>query len=120
MKMVLHYIKAIVRRLTLSNLENLIYCNWFNPFATLYLNLRVLPLNHALRFPILVFGCPRFYDLSGDVKIEGKVRAGMITFNRTNSLAPSFQNVNSELTLKGELIFSGGGYNWLRDKDLYL
>lgn len=110
MKIISHYIKAIVRRLTLSNIENLISSNWFNPFATLYLNLRVLRLDQGIRFPILVFGRPKFYDLSGDVKIEGRIRPGMITFSRTNPLAPSFQNSKSELIIQGELIISGG-YN---------
>ena len=40
-------------------LERSFYSNWFNPFLTLWLNLRSFPLYQAYRFPIFVYGRPR-------------------------------------------------------------
>lgn len=41
---------------------------WFNPFATLYLNLRCVPLKQALKFPVFVFGRPRLYSTFGHIR----------------------------------------------------
>lgn len=92
-----------------GRLERIIASNWLNPWATLYLNLRCLSLSKAWRMPIFVYGRPRFYNLSGQIKIEGRVRPGMITFNQTIPGSPSLTCVQSELMNQGTMIFHGPG-----------
>lgn len=94
-----------VNRFFLS-LEQFFSANWFNPFATIYLNLRSLPLSKALRLPIWVYGRPRIMALSGKIKIEAPVRSGMIRFNYTNK-GPSNMGVQSEIMNFGTIIFKG-------------
>ncbi|SJL29863.1 acyltransferase [Porphyromonas gingivalis] len=96
-------------RYGLGRLERLLFTNWFNPLATLWLNLRSLPFLQAVRFPIFVYGRPRFYSLSGRIKIEGKVVPGMIKFNIVLPGAPSNMSVQSELYNDGLIIFRGKG-----------
>ncbi|ATR99197.1 acyltransferase [Porphyromonas gingivalis] len=96
-------------RYGLGRLERLLFTNWFNPLATLWLNLRSLPFLQAIRFPIFVYGRPRFYSLSGRIKIEGKVVPGMIKFNIVLPGAPSNMSVQSELYNNGSIIFRGKG-----------
>lgn len=93
----------------IGKLEIIIASNWFNPLATLYLNLRSLPLSQAWKIPIFVYGRPRFYNLSGRIVIEGKIKTGMITFNRTHPGAPSVMSVQSEVMNQGTIIFHGAG-----------
>ena len=104
----LHYFKAIFRRLTITNAGRLISSHWFNPFSTIYFNLRMLPLRQAILLPIWLFGKPKLYDLSGNISLNGKIRSGVITINRSNPEAPSFQNLNTEVILQGQLVLNGG------------
>lgn len=89
--------------------ERLFSCNWFNPFATLWLNFRSFPLNQAIRFPVWCYGRPKFYGLSGQMIIEGKLVSGMIRFNQTKYMAPSNMDVQSEIFNYGRIIFRGPG-----------
>lgn len=89
--------------------ERLLCINWFNPFATLWLNLRSFPLNQAIKFPIWCYGRPKFYCLSGQMIVEGKVWSGMIRFNQVKDEAPSNMMTHSELLNKGRIIFRGQG-----------
>ncbi len=93
----------------IGKLEIIIASNWFNPLATLYLNLRSLPLSQVWKMPIFVYGRPRFYNLSGRIVIEGKIKTGMITFNQTHPGAPSVMSVQSEIMNQGTIIFHGSG-----------
>lgn len=102
-------VKKLDYRYGLGKLELLFACNWFNPFATLYLNLRSFPIKQAFRFPVFVFGHPKFYCLSGKMKVEGKISIGMIKFNKTLPGAPSNMSVQSEIFNLGLLIFRGKG-----------
>ena len=90
-------------------LERLFSANWFNPFATIYLNLRSFPLAQAIKMPVWVYGCPRFYELSGRMIVDGKVSSGMIRFNQVKPGAPSNMSVKSEILNKGLIIFHGVG-----------
>lgn len=89
-----------------TRLERLISFNWFNPFATIYLNMRTMPLSKALRMPVWVYGRPRIMELSGKIMIEGKIKSGMIRFNYVN-FGPSNMGVQSEIALGGTIIFKG-------------
>lgn len=102
-------VKILDYRYGLGKLELLFACNWFNPLATLYLNLRSFPIKQAFRFPVFVYGRPKFYCLSGTMKVEGKVNTGMIKFNKTQPGAPSNMSVQSEIFNIGLLIFQGKG-----------
>lgn len=102
-------ISVLDSRYGFGRLERLFFTNWFNPVATLWLNFRSLPIFQALRFPIFVYGRPRFYSLSGRIKIEGKVTPGMIKFNVVLPGAPSNMSVQSELYNDGLIIFRGEG-----------
>lgn len=93
----------------LGAIENKLAQNWFNPFATLWLNLRTLKFRHALRFPIAVYGRPRLYSLAGNIVINGDVRTGMIKFNQVRLGSPNLQSTQSELHLRGTIIFNGPG-----------
>ena len=93
----------------LGKLELMIAKNWLNPFATFYLNIRSFPLKQAIKFPIFVYGRPRFYGLSGTMKIEGKIKPGMIKFNVTLPGAPSNMSTQSEIFNNGTIIFKGKG-----------
>ena len=94
----------------LGKLEKLISLKWFNPFLTLWLNLRSLPFHQAIRLPIWVYGKPRFYSLSGTIIIEGKIKFGMIKFNKVRPGAPSYMGLNSEIYNLGNIIIQGSGY----------
>lgn len=93
-------------RYGLGALELFFASNWLNPFATLYLNFRSFSFCQAIKMPVWVYGHPRFYSLNGEMRIEGKVRSGMIKFNKTN-LAPNNMGVQSEISNKGLIVFHG-------------
>ncbi|WP_308757198.1 acyltransferase [uncultured Bacteroides sp.] len=94
----------------LGALENLFASNWFNPFGTLYLNLRSFPLMQAFKMPVFVYGRPHFYSLSGKMIVKGKVTPGMIRFNQTKPAAPSHMGLQSEINNRGTICFHGKGF----------
>ncbi len=87
--------------------EKFFSINWINPFATIYLNLRCLPLHQAISLPIWVFGRPRLMNLSGKIEIKGHIRSGMVWFNRVLIGSPSNAGTQSELNISGTVIFHG-------------
>lgn len=103
------FLRNLDRKAGIGRLEYLLATNWLNPFATLWLNFRSLPLPQAFLLPIWVYGRPRFYSLSGSIRIRGAVRPGMIQFNPVRSGSPSVQSLQSELQNDGTIIFEGKG-----------
>lgn len=103
------FIHRVDLKIGFSALERLLSKNWLNPFATVYLNLRSFPFVQAIKMPVWVYGCPRFYELSGKMVVEGKVSSGMVRFNQVKPGAPSNMSVNSEILNKGLIIFHGFG-----------
>ena len=57
----------------IGKLEECLNCHWLNPLATLYVNFRSFPFSQAVRLPFWAYGHPKFYDLSGTMRIVGKV-----------------------------------------------
>lgn len=47
-------LSKINNRYGLGALELCLASNWFNPFATIYLNLRSFPFTQAFKFPVWV------------------------------------------------------------------
>lgn len=103
------FLKILDSRYGFGFIERMLFCNWFNPFATLWLNLRSFPINQALKFPVWCYGQPRFYGLSGTMRVEGHVMSGMIRFNQVKYGAPSNMSVQSEIQNQGLIIFRGQG-----------
>lgn len=91
-------------------IENMIASKWFNPFATLWLNFRSLPLIKAVRLPIFVYGHPNIYSLSGKIAFKCPVKTGMVKFNYSAVGAPQNMSVQSEILNQGTIIFYGGGF----------
>lgn len=79
---------------------------WLNPFATIYLNLRCLPLKQALRLPVWVYGRPRLMNLSGRIEL-GELKSGIVRFNIIIIGSPSNMGAQSELNIGGTLRFEG-------------
>ena len=101
--------QKIDSRYGLGMIERLLASNWYNPFATIWLNFRSFSLSQAWKLPVSVYGRPRFYNLSGKMAIIGRVKFGMITFNQTRPGSPSLMSVQSELLNQGTIIFRGCG-----------
>lgn len=91
----------------LGRLEKLYCCNWFNPFLTLWLNFRSLPVKQAWRLPIYVFGRPKLTCLSGKMVIEGRVTTGMVKYNAFYPAAPMSTKQQSALGNTGKITFTG-------------
>ena len=99
----LSFINAILCRL-----ENLTSRSRLRLFKTLYLNLRTLPFKQAVKFPIAIYDRVKFYDLSGQIEIHGKIRRGMIKFGfRQGSFSGSKGNAMLLLSHGTKLIFHG-------------
>lgn len=90
----------------LKRLERWCAFTHLNPLATLYVNLRVLPLREAMRFPIFAYGWPHFIDLSGTVRFTCPVRRGLVRLNVVD-LAPSQRGSSLELAMQGDVVFGG-------------
>lgn len=96
-------------RYGLGRIENIIASKWFNPFATLWLNFRSLPLSQAIRLPVFVYGRPNIYSLSGKIVFNCMLKMGMVKFNYSATGAPQNMSVQSEILNQGTIIFHGGG-----------
>lgn len=90
-----------------EKLEFTLFANWFNPLATLYLNFRSFSLCQAIKFPVYVYGTPRFCSLGGKMRCEGKIKKGMITINKSQFACPSNTTVQTEIANRGLIIFRG-------------
>lgn len=88
-------------------LERLFFVKWFNPFATLYFYIRCLSFRDAIKIPVLIYGCPRFYSLYGKISFPEKCYFGMVKLNATIAGAPSYTGGNTELNIWGNIIFRG-------------
>ncbi len=93
----------------LGKIESIFSSNWFNPFATVWLNFRSFSFIQALHLPVFVYGRPKLRCLSGRMKIEGAISMGMIVFNKVRMMAPGLMTEQSELLNQGTIIFEGGG-----------
>lgn len=96
-------------KLGFGRFESLIFSNWFNPFATFWLNIRSFPLPQAVKFPVWVYGRPKLRCLSGSMKVIGRVNSGMIVFNKIRMMAPNLMTTQTEIVNQGTIEFLGSG-----------
>lgn len=98
-------IKRLVGKL-FKSLEYWLGRTHVNPLYTAYINLRLLPLSQALRFPIWAYGRPYLMDLSGRVSFTCPVRTGLVRIGVVD-LSPAQRGSRPELAIRGHLIFGG-------------
>lgn len=53
-----------------------------NILLTIYINLKLFPLNIAIKFPIYVYGKWRFFDLSGKIEFTVPIRRGILLLGK--------------------------------------
>lgn len=100
-------IKAVWKAMHLSSYIILFSRNWINPFLTIYVNLKFLPLSQAVKLPIWIYGKTKFLTLNGEFIITAKnVYTGMITIGKSNS-APCTSGGGSEIINYSRIIFEG-------------
>ncbi len=97
----------------LGRIENHLFRPWFNPFATLYINLRLCRITNAVKFPIFIYGRAHFDLLNGNIIFHGDVKTGMIKFGQTlgHFTSPKgkiyfFLKENSTIIFEGSCFFS--------------
>lgn len=76
--------------------------NRINWFKTLYINLCLVEIKHAFKFPILVYGNCTLYNCKGKVCFKTDVRRGLLNIGLTDPVR-SF-NSKSFLDINGNLI----------------
>lgn len=96
----------------LFKIENNLANKWLNILYTIYINFRCLPLKQAVKFPIYIYGFPRFYSLLGEIICKGEIKSGMIKINVTkyNYGSPENSSQNTEICNFGKIIFNGPIY----------
>ena len=95
---ILNRIFIHIERLSLNRI------NWIKTF---YINFRFFSLKDAIKLPIYVYGNVSLNSLSGNVRILGEIRKGMIKINVTKPFAPCIQTVNTQLVIQGTITFKG-------------
>lgn len=80
---------------------------WYNPFASAYICFRCLPFLQAIKLPIAIYGWPRFFNLSGNIKIKGKISFKMIKINSSLSGVPGNGSKSTEILNIGTIVFHG-------------
>lgn len=103
---------AIRRRISLTSLECFFASSWYNPFASVWLNFRCFPFSQAIKLPIAVYGRPKFFELGGHMEIRSAqgVGFGMIVYNKAGAASPGYAGSQTELCLRGKIIFRGKGF----------
>lgn len=71
---------------------------------TIWFNLRYLPFNQAIKLPILLYK-PRFITCKGIVRIEGKIKTGMIRLGFPT--VPLYSNSGIVWECMGTMVFRG-------------
>lgn len=89
-----------------TKIENWMGTNHLNPLKTLWINLRLLPLKQALRFPIYIYGNASCMDLSGTMIINGPLKPGIVKLNRI-SYGPAPRFSNAQFAIRGTWVVNG-------------
>ncbi len=95
----------------LRKIEFFFASNHLNLLATLYCNFRLLKISQAIRFPIFVYGRPKFISLHGRVVLNNqkKSKMGIIEFNSNYHVleGPNNSGTDSEFNIWGTIVFKG-------------
>lgn len=100
-------INILNERYGLGYLELHLNSKWYNPIASIYICIRSLPFLQAIKLPIAIYGWPRFFKLSGNIKIEGKISFKMIKINSSLAGVPGNGSKSTEILNIGTIIFYG-------------
>ncbi|WKV13133.1 hypothetical protein [Marivirga harenae] len=84
-----------------------------NLIKTILLNFKTLPIRHAVKLPIFIYGKAKFKNLKGDIEIIGNINTGMIQFGKDidgfpQSYLPITIHIGNKIIFNGPVIFSGG------------
>lgn len=82
---ILKLLKKVDDRYGVQAFVRVMNSHWFNPLATIYVNLLSFPFRKAVKLPIFIYGSPKIYTLVGDMDIIGSVSIGT-PFFRTQLL----------------------------------
>lgn len=74
---------------------------------TIFLNFYMLPFKQAIHLPIILTRKVHFYDLSGEIIINGPVSFAMIRFGYFGEDTNVAKDFNTLLKIRGNLIFQG-------------
>ncbi|WP_340112515.1 acyltransferase [Maribellus mangrovi] len=77
---------------------------------TIFLNFSKLPLQQALKLPIIVTRNTYFYDLSGKINIEGEVKPFMVRMGYFGEDTNVWKNNRILLKIRGALTFKGSSH----------
>lgn len=77
-----------------------------SPWRTLFLNFYMLPLNQAIRLPIILTRNVRFYNLSGKIVLNGIVKTGMVRFGFFGEDNMYWNSAKTLLQIEGRLVLS--------------
>lgn len=103
-KMEINNMRAFINNI-FSKIESFFSLPRLKLLKTLYVNIRMLPLGQALKFPIYVYGM-RIYSLKGNMVINGKIERGMIKFGLPR-YGHCIDHRKIYLYLAGDIIFNG-------------
>ncbi|MDE6552208.1 MAG: hypothetical protein K2K98_04520 [Muribaculaceae bacterium] len=92
----------MVRKL-LRKIKKIVRINWIK---SAYINFRVLPIEKAIKFPIIVTGKVRIKSLNGKIIINGNVRFGLVNIGKDVDNMP-ISILPAQLMIKGVLILNG-------------
>lgn len=77
-----------------------------NILKTLYINFKLLPIKQAIKIPILVNYRTEIVNLKGSIKINCRVRTGMIQFNNFNDEFLT-KHIWRRIEIIGDIEFNG-------------
>lgn len=84
-----------------------LWSHWFNPLYTIYFNFIFFPLRQAIKFPVFIYGWPKLFSQFGIMECIGKCETGMVRINVTIPYSPQCAVGNTQLNIKGKIIFRG-------------
>ena len=105
--MIKKFFNFIKSRCPLSYCILLFSKNWINPFLTIYINFKFLPLNQAIKLPIYIYSKTKFLTFKGKIILNVKeVKKGMIKIGQSND-SPCSSGGGTEITNHSIIKFNG-------------
>jgi Acetyltransferase (isoleucine patch superfamily) len=79
----------------------------FNLLKTIYINIKLLPIKDAIKFPILLFGKINLADLSGKITFTCPVKFGLVKFGTYDNNINGYKSGPSRLSILGCINING-------------